>query len=72
MYDQTVPVRDRGTSSNSVPVHWGLRQYVASRGKAKVPHEVHFEPSRAGASPSRVNQPSMAGTRVLAGGIGIF
>ena len=60
VYDQTVPLRESSTSSNSSLKQLGFLQNVASRGKEMVPQDWHFVPIRAGSSPV-VNQPSTAG-----------
>ena len=53
--------------SNVVEVQSGFRQKLCSAGNAYVPQTVQREPSSAGDDPSSpvVNQPSMAGTRVV-------
>src|SRR5690348_6883512 len=73
VYDHTVPRRDNGTDSNSVPPQSGLRQKNDAAGKNTVPHVVHFVPSSAApppSSPCSVSHPSApsAGTLVLVTG----
>src|SRR3954468_13935286 len=59
---QIRPRRESAVSSNSSPLHAGLRQKKEAFGKNTVPHVVHRLPSSAGSSPV-VNQPSIAGVR---------
>src|SRR4051794_18349493 len=59
---QIRPRRESAVSSNSSPLHAGLRQKKDALGKNTVPQVVHRLPSSAGSSPV-VNQPSIAGVR---------
>src|SRR3954447_23675172 len=59
---QIRPRRESAVSSNSSPLHAGLRQKKDALGKNTVPHVVHRLPNSAGSSPV-VNQPSIAGVR---------
>ena len=61
-----VPVRLSSISVNSRLAHAGLRQNEDSRGKKMAPQPVQRVPSSAGRSGSMVNQPSTAGSWVLA------
>ena len=63
--DQTVPVRESSTSTNSRPRQSGFLQKKVSRAKKYVAHARQREASSAGASGSRVNHPSSAGTWVF-------